>query len=255
MYRERIQSTQTSSIAAARLKEAMLSYNDFQRKPQLAPSEKQLTLLSEWQSARLIHTHKALYQSPDYSEGLHFLFSELYSSKDFSRRDNDLERIFPKIVKYLPTKVIHIVSLLVELNHLTQQLDQQLALVIFHQMKLKHIDEELYCNAYHSCNNETERLRQIQLTQELGSKLDRYARSSTLLFTLKMTEGAAEMKGLSALHQFLKSGFDSFHKMKSVDSLMHEISTKERNLMHSIFHNKASPFNFDMKIQTIQANG
>ena len=247
MYRERIQTTQTSSIAAARLKKAMLSYNDFQRQAQLRISEKELTLLSEWQSSRLIHTHKAFYQSPDYSEGLHFLFSELYSAKNFSQRDNDLERIFPKIVKYLPRKVVHVVALLVELNHLTQQLDQQLAFTIFHRMKFKHIDENIYCDAYRSCENKADRIRQIELTQELGTKLDRYARSSTISFTLNMTEGAAEMAGLSALHQFLKSGFNAFHKMKSVDSLMHEVSTIERDLMMAIFNQKSSPFSFDLK--------
>ena len=248
MYRERIQTTQTTSIAAARLKKAMLSYNDFQRQPQLTTSAKELSLLSQWQSSRLIHTHKTFYQSPDYSEGLDFLFSELYSAKDFSQRDSDLERIFPKLVKYLPKKVVHIVALLVELNHLTQQLDQQLAFTIFHRMKLKHIDEDIYCHAYKSCDNKADRIRQIELTQELGTKLDRYARSSTISFTLNMTEGAAEMAGLRALHQFLKSGFNAFHKMKSVDSLMHEISTKERDLMMTIFHKNSSPFNFDLKI-------
>ena len=131
MYRERILSTKTKHPAAIRLKDAMLEYNDFQSTNQTKNLSLELAKLAQWQSERLKHSHRDLYYSPRYQDGLSFLFTELYSDTDFSERDRDLERIFPKMVKLLPNSVLETVSLLVELNMLTQMLDQELATKLF----------------------------------------------------------------------------------------------------------------------------
>jgi hypothetical protein len=245
MSREKILNTAPSSEAALKLKEIMLAYHDFQPKLGL---DIPLSKLAQWQSERLKHTHQDLYASPNYQRGLAFLFTDLYSTEDFSNRDRDLERIFPKMIKLLPSSIIETVSLLVELNLLTQKLDLQLAEALFETLKASHIDEASYCEAYRLCDNHGQRAYQIQLTYALGKKLDKYARSSIINFSLKVTEGPAEMAGLSALHHFLMSGFSAFHSMRNIKPLMKTLTDRESVILDKIYNAHAKPLQFDLSI-------
>ena len=220
----------------------MLAYHDFQIEKQHNINSQELTQLTLWQSERLKRTHHDLYHAENYTQGLAFLFDELYSAQDFSRRDRDLERIFPKMVKLLPKTVIGTVSLLVELNLLTQKLDHELAHVIFHQLNYTKIDEKNYCEAYRFCNNQAQRRNQILLTSELGTKMDKYARSSLINFSLKITEAPAEMAGLSELHAFIMRGFSAFHTMKDIQTLMGTLTQRESVVLDKIFTGQENPF-------------
>lgn len=220
----------------------MLAYHDFRKKEYTSHFSGQLTQLTNWQSERLKHTHHDLYQSPEYTRGLQFLLSDLYSDKDFSDRDNDLERIFPKIIKLLPKKIINTVGLLVELNLLTKTLDIELTQTIFEKLNHSMVDEQSYCDAYRYCNNQDQRLHQIQLISDVGKKLDRYARSSVINFSLKITEGPAEMAGLEAIHSFIMEGFSAFHSMNNVDQMMQTLVQRETRILNNIFQYHKRPF-------------
>lgn len=248
MYRERILSTKTKHPAAVRLKDAMLEYHDFQLSYNNNNLHKELAKLAQWQSERLKYSHRDLYSSPHYQQGLAFLFTELYSDTDFAERDRDLERIFPKMVKLLPGSVIETVSLLVELNMLTQMLDLELTHKLFIDLAHKHINEESYCEAYRLCDNQQKRAYQIMLTKRLGKKLDKYARNQVILFSLKLSKGAAKNAGLGALHDFLSTGFQAFHSMQNIDELMHTIAEKETVFLNEIMSGNKRPFSFEAEI-------
>jgi hypothetical protein len=242
MSRDKIQNTKTSNQTTLKLKSVMLAYHDFQIKKPHNISAKELTKLTLWQSERLKRTHHDLYHASNYTQGLAFLFDELYSAQDFSGRDRDLERIFPKMIKLLPKTVISTVSLLVELNLLTQKLDHELAHAIFFKLNYADVNEQSYCEAYRHCNNQDQRRYQIQLTSELGEKMDKYARSSLINFSLKITETPAEMAGLSELHAFIMRGFAAFHTMKGIQALMETLTQRESVVLNNIFTGQERPF-------------
>lgn len=248
MYRERILNTKTKHPAALRLKDTMLEYHDFQLSHKHYNLHTELARLSQWQSERLQFSHRDFYQSAHYQKGLFFLFNELYSDADFTQRDQDLERIFPKMVKLLPESIIETVSLLVELNMLTQMLDTELCTKLFIDLKHKAIHEQSYCDAFRQCQNQEKRAYQIELTQALGKKLDQYARSQIILYSLKLSKNPAESAGLGALHQFLSSGFTAFHSMKHIDKLMSTIAERETHFLREIMLGNTQPFGF--KIET-----
>lgn len=248
MYRERILSTKTKHPAAVRLKDAMLEYHDFQLSHKNHDLHRELAKLAQWQSERLKHSHNELYSSANYQQGLAFLFTELYSDTDFTERDRDLERIFPKMVKLLPSSVIETVSLLVELNMLTQMLDLELVQKLFIDLEHATINEKNYCEAYQLCNNQQQRAYQIKLTESLGKKLDKYARSQVIMFSLKLSKNAAKSAGLGALHNFLSSGFAAFHSMQNIDALMHTIALKETEYLNQIISGNLYPFGFNAEI-------
>lgn len=248
MYRDRIVHTKTHHPAALRLKDAMLEYHDFQNSRQREDLKLPLAKLAQWQSERLKHSHRDLYYTEQYQQGLSFLFSELYADNDFSERDRDLERIFPKMVKLLPASILETVSLLVELNMLTQLLDEELASTLFNKLGYAHINEENYCEAYRLCNNPQKRSYQIKLTSDLGKKLDKYARSQVILFSLKVSRSAAEKAGLGALHRFLREGFTAFHSMREIDFLMTRIASRENEFLRRIMSGENNIFDFPLEI-------
>jgi hypothetical protein len=242
MYRTRVANTTINSTGAKRLQNALLAYHDLQQSLTNSPLLPQRLALSAWQSRRLQMTHSDLHSDARFRNGLNFLFSDLYSPQDFSSRDSSLERIFPKMVKWLPESVLDTVAQLVELNHLTQWLDQQLTERLFAHSAAQEIRIDLYCDAYRRCDNRTDRERQVRQVCEAGLLLDRYARSTFLRYSLKISESAAEMAGLAALHQFLLKGFSAFHEMQDVERLMRTLEQRELAIMNRIHAEHPQPF-------------
>lgn len=242
MYRDRIQNLATKSPAAERLKKVLIDYHDFKYRAGQPVSQHQLMLLADWQCQRLKDTHRDLYQSQNYHQGLNFLFSDLYAPQDFSDRDRDLERIAPKLVKLLPDKVILTLAELIELNLQTQRLDVSLAHQIFNCLNYQKIDEASYCHAYRACNNEKQRQDQLASVHEVGKLLNRYARSRMLNFSLSISERPAEMAGLTALYSFIRRGFDAFHDMQDIPFLMDTLLKRESHILQNIYANQAFPF-------------
>lgn len=246
MYRNRIENTAVSGEHALALKRVLLDYHDFQKQAVPTSLEIQLKALAMWQSERLRDTHADLYQKETFRAGLDFLFDELYGAQDFSARDRDLERIFPKLVKWLPDKILATVSTLVELNLITQRLDKQLAAMLLEnvhgQCKNNVITTQNYIEAYARCKNREAREKQLQLTQEAGALLQKHAGSVIIRYSLKLAQAPAEKAGLEALHAFLVRGFDAFHNMRDVDILIPALIDRESAIMVNMFNREPKPF-------------
>jgi hypothetical protein len=240
MSREKLIKTKVKSVNAERLQQLLLDYHHFRYRPDKS-LEAAMTALSNWQAVRLKKTHNDLYTTQRYHQGLEFLLKDLYAPKEFTRRDDDLERVFPTMVKLLPDNLLYTVSLLVELNLLTQQLDEQLAHALFVELNVDEISENSYCEAYRLCNNKALRAHQTQLIANIGNDLDVYVRSRLIRFTLKVTRSPAEMAGLGNLHSFLRRGFEAFHEMEGVDELLEIIVDRETNILNAIFDNNDMP--------------
>lgn len=245
MYRDRLVETHTSSSAEKQLQTVMIAYHDFQHRSASSSLNDNKLQLAEWQSQRLKRTHEDFYCSSEYNTGLEFLMSQLYAAEDFSARDRDLERIFPKVIKWLPESVIETAASLVELNLLTHTLDETLCDALFNQLKVQTIDADSYAAAYRLCDNYEERCRQIVLVQQAGERLDRYARSTMINWSLKASRSPAKKAGLSALHEFLENGFSAFHTMKDIDHLMTTVVQREQRVLDNIFESKSDPFDLN----------
>ncbi|KZY63740.1 hypothetical protein A3742_04710 [Oleiphilus sp. HI0071] len=242
MYRDRIASTPAKGAEAQRLKNLMLDYHDYQQSP-LNPELSKLKIdLANWQSARLKTTHSDLYSNLNFKDGIDFLLQELYGVEDFSARDRDLERIFPKLIKLLPSSLLGTVSNLVELNLLTQRLDDALAENLFNDSKQSDINEQSYVKAYQSASRREDRLRQLVLVERAGELLDRHARNPVLRFTLSVSEKPAKKSGLHSLHGFLMRGLDAFYRMSDVDLLMQTLIERESRILSRIYNGDPQPF-------------
>lgn len=242
MSKDKLLKARVRSENAKRLQQLLLEYHYHREAVQKHSLKDQLVMLGDWQAERLKHTHADLYHNPRYHEALDYLLKDLYSPKEFSRRDSDVERVFPVMVKLLPDHALYTVSGLVELNLLSQQLDLQLTEALFQHLGVSQITEESYAQAYRLCDNHARRLQQIQLFANIGNDLERYVSSRLLAMTLKMTEGPAYMAGLGELHGFLSRGFHAFRAMGGVEELLDRIIQREIQILERIYAGETRPY-------------
>jgi len=243
MYRERLVATEARTESARRLQQLLLDYHDFRHLKAEHPLLESTIHVADWQAERLKATHEDLYQHPGYHHGLEFLLTDLYAPAGMTHRDDNIDRVFPKMVKWLPDNLLDTFAGLVELNLITQRLDLELA-ELFHQQGVPAdaITTEDYCAAFRQSRQLDQREKQITLVADVGQQLDRYVRNRTLGWLLSMTRGPAEMADLSDLHSFLHRGYSAFRKMDDVELLIDRLVSREQQVMRNILDGRPDPF-------------
>ncbi|WP_372999262.1 FFLEELY motif protein [Marinobacter sp.] len=243
MYRERLVATEARSESARRLQQLLLDYHDFRQLKAEHPLLEGTFHVAGWQAERLKATHFDLYQHPGYHHGLEFLLTDLYAPAGMTRRDDNIDRVFPKMVKWLPDNLLDTFAGLVELNLITQELDLELT-ELFHQqgVPVQSLTVADYCTAYRESRRLKQRERQIILVADVGQQLDRYVRNRTLGWLLSMSRGPAEMADLTDLHSFLHRGYSAFRKMDDVELLIDRLVTREQQVMRNILKGHPKPF-------------
>ena len=198
-----------------------------------------LDRVAEWQARRLNATYADLVRNPRYAQAIVFFQSDLYGPGDFSRRDADLARVVPLMVRLVPNGVIATMAMAMELSTLSQELDRSLIEVLDARQAFTVAQ---YCAAYRACGNRPARVRQIALIGRTGRALDRYVRMPFVRATLALMRKPARAAGLSALQDFLERGLASFASMHGADEFLATVDARETALMEEIFSGNAAPF-------------
>ncbi|SOB77832.1 hypothetical protein SAMN04488490_3664 [Marinobacter sp. LV10R510-11A] len=243
MYRERLVNTDVRSDSARRLQQLLLDYHDFRIHKTGHRLLSSTFTVADWQAERLKSTHQDLYQHLGYHTGLEFLLTDLYAPASMTRRDDNIDRVFPKMVKWLPDHQLEMLAGLVELNLITQQLDLELAeLLDERDIPASSVTGEHYCEVYRASQKLEQREKQVMLVADVGQQLDRYVRNRALGWLLSMSRAPAEMADLSDLHNFLHRGYLAFRKMDNVDLLISRLVTREQQVMDNILNGHPEPF-------------
>lgn len=243
MYRERLVATEVNSDSARRLQQLLIEYHDFRQYKAAHPLLEDTFRVADWQAGRLKRTHQDLYQHPGYHSGLEFLLTDLYAPTNMTQRDDNIDRVFPKMVKWLPNSLLDTFAGLMELNLVTQQLDLELTELLAQQgVSGDAMSNGQYCAAFRASHSLAQRQRQIALVAEVGQQLDHYVRNRTLGWLLSMTRGPAEMADLSDLHSFLHRGYTAFRKMEDVDALIERLVTREQQVLANVLNEHPDPF-------------
>ena len=193
--------------------------------------------VKKFQSERLRGTYADLLASDRYREACEFFLEELYGERDFEQRDAEARRVVPKLAKMLPARAVETLSLAVELDLLSEQLDSEVAATV----ELP-VTAASYAAAYAAVASEAERKRQIELVGDIGRALDKLARVPMLSTMLHMMKAPAEMWGLSHLHRFLQRGFDAFVAMGGARELLATIARRELEINRRLFARESEPF-------------
>jgi hypothetical protein len=199
-----------------------------------------LERVAHWQARRLRMTYGDLGADPRYGAAVAFFQNDLYGPGDFSRRDADLARVVPMMVKVLPEKVIGTVALAMELNALSQELDR----VLLERLPRAdgHFNVLEYCKAYRRAGNIPMRRRQIKLIVDVGTALDAHVGKPLTRTALAMMHQPAKLAGLSGLQDFLERGFAAFRSMHGAKEFLVTIDARETEILEAIVGGSTDPF-------------
>ena len=198
----------------------------------LKPGHRQL---AAWQSARLAWTHRALFESARYRPAVTFFLSDLYGDRDYTPRDEGMERVYPLMVRMMPVRAMRSIALGIEMHAMSQELD----IALCHQLyadkpRTEDFTAADYAAAYRRCDNVPDRREQIEMIGRIGRDLDHVVHRSIVYNTVLLSRKPAELAGLTALHQFIERGFRAFRNMNGADEFLEEIMRREFEVMDAV---------------------
>ena len=183
--------------------------------------------LRTWQAARLARTHRDLLASPRYGPAANFFLTDLYGPKDFSERDDEIERILPTLMAALPASAIRTVALAIELDAISEELDAAMVAELRRAGAIANIGDEAYAAAFRRCGRQDEREMKVRLVGEVGEALAALTRKPLVRTALRLMHGPARLAGLGELHEFLDTGFNAFRHMGVAGEFLALIRSRE----------------------------
>jgi hypothetical protein len=239
-------SASASALSAQRLRDEIAQVRELRDAARNDPVLAQDRLLVRaWQADRLARTYPDLLASPRYGAAAAFFLSDLYGPKDFSARDEALARIIPTMTRVLPAAALETIALAVELDALSERLDQRLAAELRQRQPGAHaleLGDASYADAYRAAGSAAERERQIWLVGSIGTTLDKLSRKPLVAGALRVMEAPARAAGLGALHDFLARGFAAFRGMRGADEFLAIIGARESRINTQLFARDPHPF-------------
>lgn len=230
-------------VCANILRQHLQTAKDLRRLANSEPAmARKRLLLREWQAVRLATTYVDLLESERFGPAARFFLTDLYGPKDFSSRDEEVERILPLLQSLLPLAALQTLTLAIEVDALSEALDAAMVDALTQSNSITSIDQRSYAEAYRTIGRRADRERQIVLIRQTGEALDILARKPLLSTLLSLMKGPAHLAGLGDLHLFLENGFSAFKHMGSANDFLDRIENGESLLLNKLFSGEADPF-------------
>lgn len=199
--------------------------------------------LQHWQRARLSRSYGDLEPQAGYRPAIHFFLSELYGGLDFRDRDQDLGRVMPVMIRFLPDATLATMSEAFELQAISLEFDMRMADWMARHA-LPELDMNGYCRTYRACGDRAGRERQIRLIRKLGYDLDSLVRWPLVNRLVRLLRGPAHAAGFGRLQEFLEAGLSAFRALPDAAFFIETIYDREWVAMQRMFDESNKPFGF-----------
>ena len=192
--------------------------------------------LRQFQARRLAASCADLRRTPRYAAAAEFFLSDLYSEKDFTERDRNVEKIYPIMIRLLPEAVLETVAVAAELNALSHRMDLRMVARLDGQLDpAQPLSLHHYALAYAQDQDHSIRRHQLALILGLGRGLDHIVRKRMVRELLALCHWPAKLAGLGALQSFLERGFDAFTALKGANPFLLALAHRERAFMIEMY--------------------
>jgi hypothetical protein len=199
--------------------------------------------LQRWQLARLMRTFDDLYRHEGYREAVEFFVSDLYGGLDFRQRDQEMTRVMPVMIRFLPDKALVALAEAFELQALSLEYDVEMARWM-EQAGVQELDMDSYGEVYRNSSDRAGRERQILLIRKLGRDLKTLVHRSIINYLLRLLRGPAHAAGFGNLQEFLETGLAAFRALEDPDHFVDTIYDREWAAMERLFAGDTDPFSF-----------
>ena len=199
--------------------------------------------LQQWQRARIARSFRDLEQSEAYRPAVHFFLTELYGGLDFRERDQDMNRVMPVMIRFLPDRTLGTMSEAFELQAISLEFDIEVATEMARR-GISKLDMDLYCEVYRAADDHVGRERQILLIRKLGHDLDTLVTKPWINYLVRLLRGPAHAAGFGSLQEFLEHGLVSFRALEDPAFFIETIYDREWSAMERLFAGEKKPFGF-----------
>lgn len=201
----------------------------------------QFEALQQWQLERLMATFEDLYRHEGYAHAVAFFVSDLYGGLDFRQRDQEMSRVAPVMIRFLPDKALIALAEAFELQAISLEYDVAMANEM-QQQGITVLDMASYGEVYRAASDRTGRERQILLISKLGRDLQKLVYKSIVNRLLRLLRGPAHAAGFGNLQEFLENGLASFRALEDADYFVDTIHAREWAAMERLFAMEPDPF-------------
>jgi hypothetical protein len=191
--------------------------------------------LQTFQAQRIRSTYADLAQIPEYQKLVEFFFSQIYGSQDFGFRNESIKSLHKRLSSFLRGEIIEAVGKVIELNDLSDMLDQRMAEKMLAQQPDRKLTETSYQMIYRSLDNYEERVYQIDLLLEATRGIHHTSRLGLIGWTLKAVQQAAHLAGMGKIVDFLVQGYEAFHTVQHIDDFLATVEAREKVLNDELF--------------------
>ena len=181
--------------------------------------------LQQWQRARIARSFEDLAQRKGYLPAVQFFLKELYGGLDFRQRDQDMERVMPVMIRFLPDRTLGTMAEAFELQAISLEFDMTMASEMARR-GLDRLDMQRYCDVYRAADDRPGRERQILLIRNLGYDLDSLVRWPLVNYLVRLLRGPAHAAGFGNLQEFLESGLAAVRAREYPPSLNETIKQR-----------------------------
>lgn len=197
--------------------------------------------LQRWQRHRLADSFSDFVSQESYRPACDFFLRELYGGLDFLERDQDLEKVMPVMVKFLPGKVLMSLAAAFEVQAISLEFDMKMAGFLKNE-DAQNMGVSLYASAYRACGDRPKREQQILLIRQLGYDLLPLVDAPLISRLVRLLRVPAHKAGFGKLQEFLESGLESFRELDDPEFFIDTIYQREWLSMQKLFEGDENPF-------------
>lgn len=199
------------------------------------PTLEEMFYLKEFQVRRLQETYQDFTKQPMYEPAGEFFFVELYGPKDHSARDQGFEYLHRHLANKIGAKLIEDMGYLIELNQLSNTLDQKLYSKILEEYGPKKFTMEEYKKAYLKCDNYEERVKQIEGIHYAVETFYDLAKRPMVGLLLKSISLTAKLIGAQHMIDFLRGGYEAFRCIPDINPFKTALKEREITFLNDIY--------------------
>lgn len=191
--------------------------------------------LQSFQAARIRETYSGVVALPQYARLGEFFFEQIYGPQDFGFRNHSIKSLHHKLSAFLKGEIIDGVGKVIELQDLSDELDERMAQKMLAEGIGENFIAEQYAGIYRALDNYEQRVYQINLLVESVKAIHHVSQIRFIGWSLKVVDKAAHLAGMGKIMDFLVQGYDAFHSAKDIDFFVQTIDRCEKDLNDRLF--------------------
>ena len=191
--------------------------------------------LIRFQVERLKVTYNDFLEQDEYAEITQFFLNEVYTTKDTTERNAGFKNVYQKFKGKIGASLANNLAKLVDLNDLSEQLDQLMVRKLHQMGVVDRFSEDEYEEAYYLTDVYAERKEQVDLIVKSLRTFHALSGYRSIGITLSVIRPYALLKGARNLMDFMQEGYRVFRKTKDVVPFEKAIHKKEMKRLDRIY--------------------